>query len=120
MLALFYTKEEIGSRIALYNVFAAAASGFGGLIAFAIQNAPISIPTWKVLFIVEGAPSVILGALCFLVLPDRPEETSIFDDREREIALARVNRGGRADVGRRLQKSELICLSPYFSVYVSS
>ncbi|KAI0738941.1 MFS general substrate transporter [Daedaleopsis nitida] len=117
-LSFFYTKEEIGSRIAAYNVFAAIASGFGGLIAFAIQNAPISIPRWKLLFIIEGAPSIILGVLCYIFLPNRPEETSMFDERERGIALARINRGATADVGRRLQKKHILFALTDWRVYL--
>ena len=103
--ALFYTKEEIGLRLAAYNGFAAFAGAFGGLIAFAIQNARTSIASWKLLFIVEGAPSVVMGILCFFVLPNRPEETTMFNEEERKLALERVNRESRADVGRVLQKS---------------
>ena len=109
-VALFYTKEEIGLRIAVYNGFAAAAGAFGGIVAFAIQNARLSITSWKLLFIIEGAPSVVMGILCFFVLPNRPEETTIFNEQERKLALERVNRGSKADMGRVLQKSELSLL----------
>lgn len=49
-----------------------------------------------------------MGILCFFVLPNRPEETSMFVERERKLALERINRGSKADVGRVLQKSELV------------
>ncbi|KAI0738942.1 MFS general substrate transporter [Daedaleopsis nitida] len=117
-LSLFYTKEEIGLRLAIYNGFAAAAGAFGGLIAFAIQRAPLPIASWKLLFIVEGAPSVILGMLCFFVLPNRPEETSMFTERERVVALERINRGSQADVGRMLQRKHIVAAFTDWRVYV--
>ncbi|KAI0716558.1 major facilitator superfamily domain-containing protein [Earliella scabrosa] len=117
-LSLFYTKEEIGLRLAAYNGFAAFAGAFGGLIAFAIQNARTSIASWKLLFIVEGAPSVVMGILCFFVLPNRPEETSVFNEEERKLALERVNRESRADVGRMLQKKHIVAAFTDWRVYV--
>ena len=103
--ALFYTKEEIGLRIAVYNGFAAAAGAFGGLVAFAIQQAQLAIPNWKLLFLVEGAPSVLVGLLAFVILPNRPEDTSMFTQEERHVALNRLVRSGKPDVGRVLRKS---------------
>ncbi len=105
MVALFYTREEIGLRIAGWTMCSAVAGAFGGLIAFGVQHAHTALANWRLLFLVEGIPSILLGVLALTVLPDRPEETVLFTEREREIAVERMNRGGRADVGRRLQKS---------------
>ncbi|TBU63609.1 major facilitator superfamily domain-containing protein [Dichomitus squalens] len=104
-LSLFYTREEFGFRTASWFMFSAVAGAFGGLIAFGIQHIHAAIASWRLLFIVEGVPSILLGILAFKILPDRPEETSLLTEREREIAVDRMNRGGSADVGRVLQKS---------------
>ena len=103
--ALFYTREEFGVRTASWFMFSAVAGAFGGLIAFGIQHVHAAIANWRLLFIVEGVPSVLLGVLAFIILPNRPEETSVLTEREREIAMERMNRGGKADVGRMLQRS---------------
>lgn len=107
--ALFYTREEIGLRTAYWFGFAAIAGAFSGLIAFGIQHAHVAaVANWRLLFIVEGVPTVLLGVCAMFVLPNRPEETKIFNEQEREIALERMNRGCRADVGRMLQTSECL------------
>lgn len=51
--AYFYTKRELGKRMAYYQSCGAIASAFSGLIAFGIQNARVPIANWKLMFIVE-------------------------------------------------------------------
>ena len=104
-LALFYTRQEIGIRLATYTGFAAVAGAFGGLLAFGVQNANASIANWKLLFIIEGIPSILIGLVTITVLPDRPEEAAMFTNKERGLAIERVNRGTKADVGRVIQPS---------------
>lgn len=104
--------------------FAAVAGAFGGLIAFGIQHASnISVAHWQLLFIVEvrplrlltslifertakGVPTVLLGLLTIIILPNRPEATKIFTDRERQIALVRMNRSTTGDVGHTINKGD--------------
>ena len=110
--AYFYTKDEMGMRMAYWFGFAAIAGAFGGLIAFGIQNVHASIANWRLLFIVEGIPSVFIGVLAMLLLPNRPEETTLFNEREREIALDRGSRGLKADTGRVVRKGKSIPAYP--------
>ncbi|TBU38662.1 MFS general substrate transporter [Dichomitus squalens] len=118
-LSLFYTRDEIGLRIAIYNGVAAVAGAFGGLIAFGNQTARLPIANWKLLFIVEGVPSVLLGFVALALLPNRPEETSMFNAKEREIALERGSRRTRADVGRVLQRKHIIAALIDWKVYAA-
>ncbi|KAJ7619993.1 hypothetical protein DFH06DRAFT_1010802, partial [Mycena polygramma] len=65
---------------------------FGGLIAFGVQNAHPSIQNWRILLKIEGIPTVLIGIAIFFLLPNRPESITLFDGRERAIALDRMNR----------------------------
>lgn len=56
--ALFYTKHELGLRLAYWFGFAAVAGAFGGLIAFGIQHVHAAIANWRLLFIIEVCFSV--------------------------------------------------------------
>ena len=91
-------------RMAYWFGFAAVAGAFGGLIAFGVQHIHAAVADWKLLFIIEGLPTVIIGLLSMMILPNRPEETPMFDEKERELALERMNRGIKADVGRTVNK----------------
>jgi hypothetical protein len=46
----------------------------------------------------------LLGFITAFSLPDRPESTTFFNEREREIALDRMNRSTSGDVGAVVQK----------------
>ncbi|KAM5533771.1 hypothetical protein V8D89_012546 [Ganoderma adspersum] len=118
-LSLFYTREEIGLRIAGWYMCSAIAGAFGGLVAFGVQHAHTALANWRLLFLVEGIPTMFLGMLALVVLPDRPEETILFTAREREIAVERMNRGGRADVGRMLQKKHIPMAFRDWKVYAA-
>ncbi len=73
-----------------------------------MQHAHVSIENWRLLFIIEGIPTVLLGLLVTQILPGRPEETSFLDDKERKLQLERMNRGTGADYGRTLNKRHIV------------
>ncbi|KAI0366855.1 MFS general substrate transporter [Pilatotrama ljubarskyi] len=118
-MSFFYTKEEMGMRMAYWFGFAAVAGAFGGLIAFGIQHVHAAIANWKLLFIVEGVPTVLIGLLSMVILPNRPEETSMLNEKERELALERVNRGIRADVGRTITTSHIYAALKDWRIYAA-
>lgn len=51
--AIWYTKDELGLRVAHWFGFAAVSGAFGGLVAFGIQNVHASVADWRLLFIIE-------------------------------------------------------------------
>ncbi|TEB19588.1 MFS general substrate transporter [Coprinellus micaceus] len=116
--SLFYTKAEMGLRMAYWFGFAAVAGAFGGLIAFGVQHLDVSVARWKLLFIVEGLPSFLIGIAALWVLPNRPESTSIFNERERKIALERMNRSTRADVGLTVNRGHILLAFMDWRIYV--
>ncbi|KAL9710214.1 hypothetical protein Ac2012v2_006510 [Leucoagaricus gongylophorus] len=105
--SFFYTKREMGLRMAYWFGFATVAGAFGGLIAFGIQHIRSHISNWKILFIVEGSPSVLLAILALFLLPNRPESTSFFNERERALALERMNRDSSGDTGATINKAHI-------------
>lgn len=97
-------------RMAYWFGFAAVAGAFGGLIAFGIQHVHAAIANWRLLFIIEGSPAIVLGLLSMFLLPNRPEETTFLTEDERELAIQRANRGIKSDTGRVVNKGVYYCL----------
>ncbi|KAH7913318.1 MFS general substrate transporter [Hygrophoropsis aurantiaca] len=105
--SFFYTRTEMGLRMAYWFGFAAVAGAFGGLIAFGVQHVQGSVENWRLLFIIEGIPAFLLGVVTLFLLPNRPESTNFFNDREREVALDRMNRSTSGDVGAVINKKHI-------------
>lgn len=118
-MSLWYTKTEMGLRMAYWFGFAAVAGAFGGLIAFGVQHAHAAIAHWRLLFIVEGIPTVLLGLMTMWLLPDRPEETSFLTEEERTIQMERMNRGIKADVGRTVTKKHIAMAFKDWRIYTA-
>lgn len=94
----------------------------GGLIAFGVQHVHASIHDWRILFIIEvnfplliprhvpkflkGLPAILMGLVVFCFLPNRPESTVFLNERERAIALDRMNRATSGDVGAKVNRGD--------------
>jgi ACS family tartrate transporter-like MFS transporter len=75
----------------------------GGPIAGSILGVNwLNITGWRWLFLLEGAPAIVLGLLAFKLLPDRPDEAHWLAPTEREWIKARLaqERNAKAGAGR--------------------
>ncbi|OAX33183.1 MFS general substrate transporter [Rhizopogon vinicolor AM-OR11-026] len=116
-LSFYYTRAEYGARIAYWFGFASVAGAFSGLIAFGVQHAKVSIANWRLLFIVEGVPTILVGIYCLFALLDRPESTHSLNAMERKLAIARMNRGTSGDVGKVINKRHVLAAFLDWRVY---
>ncbi|KAH8107550.1 MFS general substrate transporter [Phellopilus nigrolimitatus] len=116
-LSYFYTKNEMGLRMAYFFGFAAVAGAFGGLIAFGVQQAHAAIANWRLLFIVEGIPAVMMSLVAVFFLPDRPEMTSFLNENERSIAVSRMNRATSGDTGLTIKKPHIMMALRDWRIY---
>ncbi|KAH8647730.1 major facilitator superfamily domain-containing protein [Xylariales sp. PMI_506] len=89
-LTLFYTRGELGFRIALYFGSALLASAFSGLISFGVfQIKDSSVKGWMWLFLIEGALTVVVAAAAFFWLPASAESAWFLTPEEKEAAKLR-------------------------------
>ena len=76
-------------------MFASAAplaSTFAGALAYGITSGHSSLSNWRLLFLVEGLPTILLAPVAFFFIPDSPDEARFLNVEEKAIAKARAIR----------------------------
>lgn len=95
--SLWYKKNEISKRLALFIGAGVLAGAFGGLIAYGVSHIKGSIATWRILFLIEGLPSVLLAIAIFFFLPSRPDKSHFLNEEQRAFWHTRLNGDGLAE-----------------------
>ncbi|KAH7346099.1 MFS transporter-like protein [Pyrenochaeta sp. MPI-SDFR-AT-0127] len=93
LLALFYTKKEVATRMAIFYTGNMLASSFAGLIAagvFAGLDGVHGLAGWRWLFIIQGALSIGVACVAFFLLPDHPLQTRWLSPEQRQLAHNRI------------------------------
>lgn len=97
LLSFFYLRHEVGLRAGLFLSAAPLANTFAGALAYGITSGSPALAKWRVLFLVEGLPTICMAAVAWFFLPDSPEKAHFLNEEEREVARARgVRQAGAA------------------------
>ena len=91
-LSFFYKRDELALRTGLFISAAPLATSFAGTLAWCITRFGdhIPIPSWRILLLVEGFPSIIVAIFVYLYIPDRPGQAKYLSSRERKVARLRL------------------------------
>ncbi|KAL4959022.1 putative MFS transporter [Aspergillus stella-maris] len=101
LLSFFYSKRELGLRCGLFVSAAPLANTFAGALAYGITSGHPKLTSWRLLFLVEGAPSLVAAILAWCFLPDHPSTARFLTEEEQDVARARSLR--RSGEGERVQ-----------------
>ncbi|KAK7994152.1 hypothetical protein PG989_007533 [Apiospora arundinis] len=93
-LSAWYTKSELGKRLAGLFIAQMVGSAFGGFVAAACLtlDGRHGIAGWRWLFIVEGVVTVGCGILFALVMPEYPHNARLLSSLERDYAVWRLEK----------------------------
>lgn len=93
-LSFFYKRDELAFRTGLFISAAPLATSFASSLAWAITKIGAKAPVsgWRLLFLVEGFPSIIVSVFVFLYIPDNPESAKYLTRRERKVAKSRLRK----------------------------
>ncbi|KAL8726402.1 MAG: hypothetical protein Q9166_006753 [cf. Caloplaca sp. 2 TL-2023] len=94
-LAFFYKRDELAFRIGLFVSAAPLATSFASSLAWLITKLGQHslIAPWRMLFLLEGFPSVLISVFAFYYVPNRPGVARYLSKRERRVAELRLRQG---------------------------
>ena len=76
-------------------MFASAAplaSTFAGALAYGITSGHSSLRNWRLLFLVEGLPTILLTPIAYFFIPDSPDKARFLNPEEKAITRSRAVR----------------------------
>lgn len=90
LLSFFYLRRELGFRVGIFLSGAPLATCFAGALAYGITSGtPHGIANWRLLYLVEGLPTIAAGIATFFLMPDSPDKCKFLTEEEKEVARAR-------------------------------
>lgn len=92
LLSFYYMRNELGLRCGIYFAAAPIATCFAGALAYGITSGHAALENWRLLFLVEGLPSIAMAFVAFYFMPDSPEKARFLNEEEKETAKARAIR----------------------------
>ncbi|KAH8808922.1 major facilitator superfamily domain-containing protein [Xylogone sp. PMI_703] len=101
-LSFFFKREELALRTGFFISAAPLATSFASTLAWAIVKvgewSPIA--PWRLLFLVEGFPSVVVAVICWHLIPDGPATAKYLTKREKKVARLRLRKQKNPDEKR--------------------
>lgn len=93
-LSFFFKREELALRTGFFISAAPLATSFASTLAWAIIKLGEYVPIapWRLLFLIEGFPSVLVAVVAWHVIPDGPGTASYLTKREKRVARLRLRK----------------------------
>lgn len=93
-LSFFYKRDELAFRTGLFISAAPLAISFASSLAWAITKASAFVPIapWRMLFLVEGFPSIVVAVFAWYNIPDSPGTARYLSRRLRKVATIRLRK----------------------------
>ncbi|KAL6719088.1 hypothetical protein ACLMJK_003323 [Lecanora helva] len=104
-MSFFYKRDELAFRTGLFISAAPLATSFASSLAWVITKIGSHVPiaSWRLLFLIEGFPSIIVAVLVYFHIPDNPESAKYLSRRQQQVAKLRLRNGSE---GLRDRKSD--------------
>ena len=93
-LSFFYKRDELALRTGLFISAAPLAISFAASLAWVITKTSdlVAIAPWRMLFLAEGFPSVVVAVFAWHYMPDSPETAVYMNGREKRVAKLRLRK----------------------------
>ncbi|CAK7898350.1 high-affinity nicotinic acid transporter [[Candida] anglica] len=104
-LSCWYSRKELAVRTSILYSGSLISGAFSGLIGAGITNGMEGtggLESWRWLFIIEGAITVVTVPFAYFILPNMPHNTSFLSQQEKDIIMWKL----RSEVGQDDSDSE--------------
>lgn len=117
--SIWYRKGEHAIRVGCWVTMNALAQICGSLLMYGIaKNGSLSIAPWRVLFIVCGGITAVLGVAFYVLFPSTPEKAWFLNEREKEVLIARLavdhDGGDKTNFSMKQLKEALLDIRSWF------
>ncbi|KAG0963095.1 hypothetical protein G6F31_008014 [Rhizopus arrhizus] len=93
LVGTWYTKKELGKRLALLTICGSFGSGLSGVvqaIMLKTMDGIFGISGWRWMFLFDASITLVLAYFGYKYLPDYPHNTDWLTEREKWVASQRV------------------------------
>ncbi|KAF7188899.1 putative transporter [Pseudocercospora fuligena] len=94
LLATFYTRKELATRVALLLCGSVLSTAFAGLIAlgFFKMGGIAGLEGWRWMFLIQGVVTFVVAIGSVFTLPNEPLETRWLTPDQRQLAFERIQK----------------------------
>jgi MFS family permease len=105
----WYTKSEQGPRFAFWYCGLGIGQVIGGLLSFAFQHVTSrTFQSWRMMFVVLGCLTVVLGFTTFFIIPDSPSTARFLTEEEKVVIRQHVAQETTGAVGSGFKPKQLV------------
>ncbi|KAJ5312346.1 hypothetical protein PENANT_c011G00027 [Penicillium antarcticum] len=105
----YYTRSEQAPRFTVWYMGLGVAQILGGLISFGFQHVHhASMEGWRIMFLVLGLVTSVIGALTFFFIPDTPIKASWLSESEKVALLEHVSENQTGVWSTKLNLSQIL------------
>ncbi|KAL4863231.1 hypothetical protein BDV12DRAFT_189844 [Aspergillus spectabilis] len=102
-MTLFYNRNEMAFRLAVFYASATIAGAFTGLISYRVFGLESKLAGWQILFLIEGAINFVFGVVGTFIIPRTPMTCWWLTPEERAIARLRLMRDSTKEVDAKFE-----------------
>lgn len=115
---MWYTKKEQPARFGFWYCGLGLGQIVGGIISYGFQHVKnASLEGWRVMFIVLGLVTVLIGVWTFFCLPDTPMSANFLEEREIVRVLERVSENQTGVENKKFKMSQAVELAKDPQIY---
>jgi MFS family permease len=120
LVTFWWTREEQALRTSLWYCCVGVATTISPLINYGLGQTHGAIASWKPIFLILGAITVLWSTVLLFTLPDDPMTTKRLNEAERHIMRSRLERNNAGTMTRVFNKSQFFEAFRDYKLYSST